>query len=479
VTIALDALTPGELAALARVTGAAGLLANAGTCSHPIRLVGGRDVIEAQTGLLLDSTTGREITVSCGNRRASKCEYCSTLYKYDAYNLIAAGLRGGKDVSASVAEHPAVFLTLTAPSFGAVHRGPDKHGQLRRCQPRRDGSGCFRWHGNGDPLIGTPINAETYDYTGHALFNALAPGLWDATVREIRRSVAHLVGISRAELKRQAKVTFAKVAEYQARGIVHFHAVIRVDGPTGSASAPPEWASVELLTEAIKRGAARAWVAAPESRALGECAFGWGEQIKADPITSAALGTEGEISDVTVARYIAKYATKSTEVTGAELPRIACRTCDGTGRVATQHPDRPLLFVPCAACAGVGRAVDLDQWTLTDHARRLIETCWLLGSIPELASLRLRQWAHMLGFSGHFATKSRTYSTTFGALRQERADYTASLDPELAALVDSPDVIVINHWSYAGPADQSGPPGRRTTDPPDTDPEGGILWTSS
>ncbi len=36
----------------------------------------------------------------------------------------------------------------------------------------------------------------------------------------------------------------------------------------------------------------------------------------------------------------------------------------------------------------------------------------------------------MLGFGGHFATKSRAYSTTFGALRQERADYTASLDPK-------------------------------------------------
>jgi hypothetical protein len=447
-----------DLPTLARVTGAQGLLANAGTCAHPIRLVGGRAVIEAATGVLLDSSTGRQITVSCGNRRASKCAYCSTLYKYDAYNLVAAGLRGGKDVPASVSDHPAVFLTLTAPSFGPVHRGPDKKGHLRRCQPRRDGSGCFRWHGDADPLIGTPIHSETYDYAGHALFNALAPDLWDATVREIRRSVAHLVGISRAELKRQAKVTFAKVAEYQARGIVHFHAVIRIDGPDGPASPPSAWATVELLTAAIERGSARASVAAPESRALGEYAFAWGEQIKADPITSSALDTEGEITDTTVARYIAKYATKSTEITGAELPRIACRTCDGTGQTTQQHPDLPTLRVPCAACSGVGRALDLDQWTLTPHTRRLIETCWLLGGIPELADLRLRQWAHMLGFGGHFATKSRTYSTTFGALRKERADYTAALDPELAALADSPDVIVINHWAYAGPADPIGPP---------------------
>jgi uncharacterized Zn-finger protein len=457
VTISLDSLTLGDLATLARVTGAASVLANAGTCSHPIRLIGGRDVIEAATGELLDSSTGQQITVSCGNRRASKCAYCSTLYKYDAYNLVAAGLRGGKDVPTSVVDHPAVFLTLTAPSFGPVHRGPDKKGQLRRCQPRRDGTGCFRWHQEGDPQVGTPLHPETYDYTGHVLFNALASKLWSITTTEIRRSLARLLGITGAALAKQAVVTFAKVAEFQARGVVHFHAVIRIDGPDGPASAPPAWATLDLLKSAIEHGSARATVTAPESRALGEYAFGWGEQIKIDPITATRLGADGELSDVKVARYIAKYATKSTEVTGAELPRIACRTCDGSGRTAEHHPDRSAVYVPCVVCDGIGRSLDLVQWKLTGHARRLIETCWLLGGIPDLADLRLRQWAHMLGFRGHFATKSRTYSTTFGALRQERADYSAALDPELAALAESPDLIVINHWSFAGHDDSSRP----------------------
>ena len=144
-------------------------------------------------------------------------------------------------------------------------------------------------------------------------------------------------------------------------------------------------------------------------------------------------------------RYIAKYATKSAEAAGVELPPIACRWCAGSGVYSPAgDPDA------CAYCSGTGRSLDLDQWDLTDHARRLIETCWRLGEIPELADLKLRRWAHMLGFGGHFATKSRTYSTTFGALRQERADYTAQQDPELTALGESPDLIVINHWAYAG-----------------------------
>ncbi|CAM5726845.1 Replication initiation protein OS=Streptomyces antimycoticus OX=68175 GN=SSPO_052450 PE=4 SV=1 [Streptomyces antimycoticus] len=39
---------------------------------------------------------------------------------------------------------------------------------------------------------------------------------------------------------------------------------------------------------------------------------------------------------------------------------------------------------------------------------------------------KLLQWLHMLGFRGHFSTKSRRYSTTLGALRQARADYRAA-----------------------------------------------------
>ncbi|GAA3296270.1 hypothetical protein GCM10020295_25630 [Streptomyces cinereospinus] len=39
----------------------------------------------------------------------------------------------------------------------------------------------------------------------------------------------------------------------------------------------------------------------------------------------------------------------------------------------------------------------------------------------------------MLGFRGHFSTKSRAYSVTLGALRQERADHNEALARERAA----------------------------------------------
>ncbi|CAM5444980.1 replication initiator protein RepSA [Streptomyces violaceorubidus] len=58
----------------------------------------------------------------------------------------------------------------------------------------------------------------------------------------------------------------------------------------------------------------------------------------------------------------------------------------------------------------------------------------------------------MLGFRGHFSSKSRRYSTTLGALRQTRADYRAAQEHAALALDDrEPDtVLVLTDWQYAG-----------------------------
>ena len=276
-----------DLPALVRVVDAQKRMQSAGTCAHPIRLVGSRDVIETATGELLDSTGQQQITVSCGNRRASVCAYCSTLYKFDAYNLVAAGLRGGRDIRRTVAGHPRLFVTLTAPSFGPVHLGPGKDGQLRPCKPRRDGSGCMLWHRAGDPLIGTPLDPDGYDYQSHVLFNAMAGKLWSKTGNEIRRSLARLLGLSRRASERLVRVNFAKVAEYQARGVVHFHGVVRLDGPDGAASPPPSWVTAQLLEAAIRDAVTRVAVEVPESRALGAPVVGWGQQLDIRPIGSS------------------------------------------------------------------------------------------------------------------------------------------------------------------------------------------------
>jgi hypothetical protein len=111
-----------------------------GGCARPIRLKGRIEVCEGHGQKRVWSTDSEPdgvLRIACGNRREAVCAPCAERYRGDAYQLIAAGLKGGKGVPDSVSQHPAVFVTLTAPGFGAVHArstGPD--GQPRRCRPR-------------------------------------------------------------------------------------------------------------------------------------------------------------------------------------------------------------------------------------------------------------------------------------------------------------------------------------------------------
>jgi hypothetical protein len=55
----------------------------------------------------------------------------------------------------------------------------------------------------------------------------------------------------------------------------------------------------------------------------------------------------------------------------------------------------------------------------------------------------------MLGFRGHFSTKSRRYSTTLGALRDARAEYRRA-QAATAAPQDGETTLVLAHWVFAG-----------------------------
>jgi hypothetical protein len=83
------------------------------------------DTGEARTVYSTEPEPDRTLLKRCGNRREAVCPSCAEEYRGDAYQLVAAGLRGGKGVPESVAGHPMVFVTLTAPSFGPVHSPTD------------------------------------------------------------------------------------------------------------------------------------------------------------------------------------------------------------------------------------------------------------------------------------------------------------------------------------------------------------------
>ncbi|MER5524567.1 replication initiator [Streptomyces sp. NPDC002677] len=337
----------GQLAPLARQ------ISTLGGCAHPIRLTGHRTRLDSTTGEILDhldsgQLPAGELLVRCGNRRATRCPACSTVYRYDTYQLIAAGLRGGKTVPASVAAHPRVFATLTAPGFGPVHNQPD----TGRCH-------CGHTHRDDDPLLGTPLNPEHYDYTGAVLWNAHAPALWARFTTHLRREIAKAAGLTQRALRDHATLSYAKVAEYQKRGQVHFHAVIRLDGPTGPTSTPPAWATVQLLDHAVRAAATRTLVhhdgeppkqpqptgdvpASPPqaSDRTVQLVFRFGRQIDVRAVRGTDFTGSGPVTEQHVAGYIAKYATKGAETTTGTLDRRLRLLAELTTHDITDHACR-------------------------------------------------------------------------------------------------------------------------------------------
>jgi hypothetical protein len=264
------------------------------------------------------------------------------------------------------------------------------------------------------------------------LWNALAPELWRRTTIAVQRALARQVGLDEGGLRQVVRVSYAKVAEFQRRGAIHFHAVIRLDAATdcrcpGCLAPPPEPFTAVLLEDALRHAVRAVRVPCPPvDDGPGRYAR-WGEQLDVRNITEDS-DQAGELSAEQVAGYIAKYATKATESFGSGL-------------------DRRLTA-----------ADDLDRLDgLPAHVAELVRAAWELGGRGELDGLRLRAWAHMLGFGGHWSTKSRRYSTTFTVLRRARVQFAKRrrardgipLDAWGRA-EDDQAVIVVASWVYVG-----------------------------
>ncbi|MET9634529.1 replication initiator [Lentzea sp. NPDC006480] len=100
----------------------------------------------------------------------------------------------------------------------------------------------------------------TYDYTAPTTtqarcWQAHAGKLWRRFTIALRRKLAATAGLKVFEFKNHARLSYARAAEYQRLGVVHFHAVVRVDGSDGPHDPTPAWATAELLGDCIKSAA--------------------------------------------------------------------------------------------------------------------------------------------------------------------------------------------------------------------------------
>jgi Replication initiator protein, pSAM2 len=275
---------------------------------------------------------------------------------------------------------------------------------------------------------------DCYDYTAAVLFNAWAGDLWRRFTTYLPRHLARRLGITQKRLRALVRVRYVKVAEYQARGVVHFHAVIHLDSPGDDYRPPLPGIDAGMLCDAVRAAAAAVRIAQPDGTGTAiVLVFGSPQGTDVRPVRRDDLaGTGQPLNHQAVANYIAKYATKTLTVPGLPAQRLQYRA-------------------------------DIEHLRCPAHHKRMITTAWQLGSKRATGQARFRAWAHMLGYGGHFLTKSRRYSVTFGQLRAARTDYRRAQrhpdgerDPWSRPL-DETVVLILTTWTYAGTGHNTAP----------------------
>jgi hypothetical protein len=384
--------------------------------------------------------------------------------------------------------HPALFASLTAPSFGVVHAqlvGPD--GESLRCRPRRDAPvcphgvalSCPEIHAPDDPRLGEPLCLDCFDYAGAVIWNNLLGELWRRTMIYLPRKLAALRGMTQKELHALVRVSYVKVSEYQRRGLVHLHPVIRLDRRMpayrkGELRPPDRRFTADLLEQALRDAVADVFVRVPEE--LGAGVVRWGPQLDIQQLTGDDDQRRRRAS------YLAKYTTKSTEQAGGLLHRVSRGDVDNvhvrphvrgylhtahelddqvTAAIRADQPAEPAertqgpavapvtsldqngLVLRVLRAMGTGEHVAIGLHDDSEHVgsvvRRTTEGLQLdTGAAIAFADIRiittptraptkrhrrdrrLAACAHTFGHRGHCLTKSRSYSTTFKALREDR-----------------------------------------------------------
>lgn len=182
-------------------------------CLHPFEV--------KSTRIYLNSgeMNTRTFEKRCGNRRADKCQPCSTIWKDDAYFTL---MRPSREHKGTI-----TFITLTAPGstiFGKTHTAQYQGMKSERCA-------CRGFHKPEDSIIGLPIlrkGVDEFEYRRVVEFNNLASRLVTVTLQKIYRQLATELG---KDIK-EVRLPTARVMEWQSRGLLHAHIIVRGHIPT-------------------------------------------------------------------------------------------------------------------------------------------------------------------------------------------------------------------------------------------------------
>ena len=174
--------------------------------------------------------------------------------------------------------------------------------------------------------------------------------------------VARTLGVPASRLAEVATVQYAKVAEYQLRGAVHFHALVRLDGPRTSDGFAPAPVAIDAtqLSRLVGQAAASVRLTVPGVDSEDPVrVLAFGRQLDVRPVRTGRRTDDPDrtLSPEQVAGYLAKYATKSAQDTGVTDDRhhqqIRATARDLADRARGAHPGPPAEESP-TDCWGSG-----------------------------------------------------------------------------------------------------------------------------
>ena len=280
-----------------------------------------RSAISAAT----PSRSARCICAAATAGRASALRALA-LHAADTFHLIRCGVVGGKGVPEHVVENPLVFATLTAPSFGAVHGQRDG----RRCHLAPGRTAAVRMAG---PFRAWPsISMTTLSWGSRSAGSATTTPrtssgnggaeLWRRfTITCVAWSRGASVSGQQAQRPRHGAVR--KGRRVQLRGVVHFHALVRLDvrGSTAEFAPAPVSMDAGVLADLVAEAAAAVRFSAPDVLDQATARrLRFGTQVDTRPVRAHRRTDDPDrgLDAEQVAGCLAKYSTKSATESAGE-----------------------------------------------------------------------------------------------------------------------------------------------------------------
>lgn len=323
---------------------------------------------------------------------------------------------------------PSTLLTVTLPGYGPVHSANRRGTYLVPCE-------CGQRHGERDPLLGTPLDPETYDYRRAALDAIHFAAVLDRWWQNLRRAAGWNVQYAGAvELQRR----LAPHAHFAVRGTLPrrlwrqvaeatYHQVWwpQFDRPQYTVNHPPEWDDERAsYVDQRTREPLSDWDTALDA-------------IDADPDATPAytvrLGridprgiNDGDKDINRSVHYVTKYVTKDTAA--------SARATSDQQHAHLERLHEELSTLPCApTCA---------NWLLYGVQPKNAKK----GLVPGRCKGRVHQRA-TLGFTGRRVLVSRAWSAkTLSDIRVDNAAWVRAVlagqpepfgDPEHVDQVDA------------------------------------------